>query len=99
MKARFFTALVRMYWWKFKGNRFFLAAAARKARRLHKKTGRHYSVYFLNGKYRPLTRADLQRRKHNGVFGWHVNATSMAPFAFYSTLNSTIAPCISTSTK
>ncbi len=84
-------AKILMLKWRFLGNRFFLAKAKRKAIKKHKATGKHYTVYFINGKYRVMTRADLQREKHAGSFAWHVNATNMKRFSFFSTYTE---PCI-----
>lgn len=78
-------AKILMLKWRFMGNRFFFALAKKRAVKKHKKTGKHFTVYFLNGRYRVMTRSDMQRKKHDGSFAWHVNATNMKRFSFYST--------------
>ena len=90
-------AKLLMWRWRFMGNRIFMAMAKRRAIKKHQQTGKHYSVYFIGGRYRVMTRDDLQRAKHTGVFNWRVNATSMREFVFYSTQTS--MSCLSTSTN
>lgn len=70
---------------RYQGNTWKLKSACRKARKKHKKTGKHYRVYFLQNRYRVLTRDDLQKAKHQKKFGWHVNSSNMEPLAFYDT--------------
>lgn len=69
------------------GNPWFLKMAIAKAKRRHRKTGLHYRVYFLHGRFRIMSRIDLQRAKHAGKFDWHVNSTNMEQYSFFSTLD------------
>jgi hypothetical protein len=91
---RFLKALARaiqQYFMKlyirYKGRPGALKKAIRKAKRKHKQTGRRYRVFFLENKYQVLTRSDIQRRKHQKVFGWHVNSTNMDAHKFFDTNN------------
>jgi hypothetical protein len=70
---------------RFKGSEFFLGRAIRKANKLHAQDGKRYRVFFLQNKYQVLSRYDIQFRKHNKKFGWHVNSTNMQPHCFYDT--------------
>ncbi|HBL73834.1 MAG: hypothetical protein A2W90_14615 [Bacteroidetes bacterium GWF2_42_66] len=70
---------------RFKGNPIFLKSAIRKADKLSKKTGKRYRVFFLKNRYEALTREDIQRRKHSGEWGWHVNSSNLEPHSFYDT--------------
>lgn len=81
---------------RFKGSPFFLNRAIKKAKSLSKSTGKRYRVFFLKNRYQVLTRDDIQRKKHAGEWGWHVNSTNMQPMCFYDSFNDpTIHPIIS----
>jgi len=77
--------LLKQLYIRFKGSPFMLNRAKRKADKLHARTGRRYRVFFLENQYQPLTRSDIQARKHDGRWAWHVNSTGMEPHAFYDT--------------
>jgi hypothetical protein len=81
---RLYMGLVFLYV-RFKGNRFYKASAIRRAKRLHRQTGKRYRVFFLNYNYHVYNRLDIQRAKHEGRWGWHVNSTSMDPLCFFDT--------------
>ena len=73
---------------RFKGSPFFLKRAIKLAKKLNAETGKRYRVFFLQNKYQVLTRDNIQRRKHEKDFDWHVNSTNMQPFCFFDTANS-----------
>lgn len=77
---------VRNEYKRFKGRPSALLKAIAKAKKRHLKTGKHYKVYFLENNYQVLTRLDIQRQKHDGVFHRHINATKLHPIAFFDTM-------------
>lgn len=81
-----FTRYLKQLYIRFKGRPAALEREIRRAQKLHRKTGKQYRVYFLQNRYQAITRQDIQNRKHNGQWGWHVNSTRLAPMCFYSTL-------------
>ena len=44
-----------------------LERAVRRAKRLHKRSGKRYRVFFILGKYRVWTREDIKRRKNSEI--------------------------------
>lgn len=80
-----FTRYLKQLYIRLKGRPAALRKAIRRAQNLHRKTGKQYRVYFLDFRYQAITRQDIQNRKHNGQWGWHVNSTRLAPMCFYST--------------
>jgi hypothetical protein len=88
MKQLFLKLYVR-----FKGSPYFRNRAIRKAKKLHLGSGdspknrKRYRVFFLKNRYEVMTREDIQRRKHQKEWGWHVNSTSMDRFCFFDTDN------------
>lgn len=79
------TRYLKQLYIRFKGRPAALEREIRRAQKLHRKTGKHYRVYFLQNRYQSITRQDIQDRKHAGTWGWHVNSTRLAPMCFYST--------------
>lgn len=61
-------------------------AAIRKAKRLHKKNGKRYRVFFILGRYRVWTRADIKRVKNQEILKRELKAgEDFDRIAFYDT--------------
>lgn len=71
---------------RFKGRPRALQRAIKRADKLCKLNGKRYRVYFVEGKYQALSRQQIQRKKHSGEWGRHVNVTRLEPLCFYDTL-------------
>ncbi|MDR1102952.1 MAG: putative virulence factor [Tannerella sp.] len=52
----------------FRGRPGALRRAVRRAKRLHRKTGRRYRVFFFGYRYRVWSRVDIRRRIKSGLF-------------------------------
>ena len=72
-------------WVRYQGNPHKQRRAIRVAKKKHEQDGKRYRVFFLGNRYQALTRDDIQRRKHEHAWGWHVNSTSLGPYCFYDT--------------
>jgi len=70
---------------RFKGRPSALLKAIAKADKMHRETGKHYKVYFLENRYQVLTRMDIQARKFNGEFLYYMNVTKMSAITFFDT--------------
>jgi hypothetical protein len=70
---------------RYKGRDAALRKATKKARKLHRKTGKRYRVFFLANKYQVITRNDIQHRKHAKDWARHVNSTNLQPLCFFDT--------------
>lgn len=77
---------------RFYGSRFFLNKAIRQAVKLNRETNKRYRVFFVGQRYRAMTRDDIQRQKHQGVWDWHVNSTNMQSFCWFDTQLTHIPP-------
>lgn len=95
-KTRFFNPSILQFfivlYVRFKGSDFFLKRAIKKAKKKRAEDGKRYRVFFLQNKYQVLTRSDIQRRKHDNQFGWHVNSTNMQPHCFFDTASTRLRP-------
>lgn len=72
---------------RYHGNPHKQKRAIRKAKRLHKKTGQRFRVFFVENRYQVMNRNDIQQRKHMKHWGWHVNSTAMDNYCFFDTNN------------
>jgi len=72
---------------RFKGRDAARNRAIKKALRRHRKTGKRYRVFFIQNRYQVMTRRDIQRKKHSGEWGTHVNSTNIDPMKFFDTEN------------
>jgi len=71
---------------RFKGRPAALRKAISKAKKLHKKNGKHYKVYFLENRYQILNRLDIQRKRRRGKeFMPHINITKLKAISFFDT--------------
>jgi hypothetical protein len=77
--------LIRSLSIRYHGSPRKLKKAIAKADKLNKKTCKRFRVYFLNGRYRVLTRIQVQRLKHSGAWKPGVNMTSLEHYQFYDT--------------
>jgi len=71
------------------GNPMKQKRAIRKAKKLHRKNGKRYRVFFVENRYQVMNREDIQKRKHLKNWGWHVNSTAMDKYCFFDTNNLT----------
>lgn len=53
---------------RFKGNKYFLKPAVRKAERLHRETGKRYRVFFFGYRYHAWDNTEIRKRMNNGLF-------------------------------
>lgn len=74
-------------WVRYKGRPAALKKAMKTANNLCLKNKKRYRVYFLGGKYVPLTRTQVQWKKHTGEWNRRVNMTNMEVLEFYDTLD------------
>lgn len=72
---------------RFRGRDASRNRAIKKALQKHRCDGKRYRVFFLQNRYQVLTRQDIQRKKHSGDWGRHVNSTNMDPMKFFDTEN------------
>lgn len=70
---------------RYKGRPGAFKRAVKRAKKLHARTGRRYRVFFIGNRYQVLTRQDIQQRKHQKLWGWHVNSTNIDNLKFYDT--------------
>jgi len=70
---------------RYKGRDAARNRAIKKAKRIHRKTGKRYRVFFLQNRYQVITRSDIQQKKHAKDWGRHVNSTNMQRLCFFDT--------------
>lgn len=71
------------FWTRYQGSPAKLEKAKKKADRLSLAKGKRYRVFFLKGRYRVMTRLDVQRKKHSGEWNQGVNMTKLENMQFY----------------
>jgi len=70
---------------RFKGGKLFFNPAVKKAKRLNKKNGLRYRIFFFRGKYYVCNRREARNLMRNGFLKWAKLESELDKVCFFDT--------------